>query len=314
MHYLGFPSTLGASYIDHIIGDANVSPPDLAPYYTEKLLFLSHTFQVTSHRHRQGHPWQDSRTRETISRGNGVGLYPSEVHAKRFHGLSQRGPLLCNFNQHFKLDPEMFAAWARVVSRVNGSTLVLLRYPEESEPHLRRAAREVGLTGEQLSFLPKAPLPEHLARTSFCDIFVDNREYNSGTTATDALWAGAPTISLPREKHAGRHAASMLSSLGNMAGALQARSLHDYEEMAVAFLSGRKVWRKVHEALVGSRETGALWDPQVWVRDVERTLAGAWEWHVSRAGRACTDVGSRAVPGGRPKCSADFAHIVAAKL
>ena len=66
------------------------------------------------------------------------------------------------------------------MQRVNGSTIVLLRYPEESEPYIRHKAREIGLFGRQLLLLPKAPLREHLARTSFCDLFVDNREYNSG--------------------------------------------------------------------------------------------------------------------------------------
>lgn len=56
VHYLGFPSTIGATYIDHIIGDATVSPPELVGFYTEKLLMLSTTFQVTSHKTRQAHP------------------------------------------------------------------------------------------------------------------------------------------------------------------------------------------------------------------------------------------------------------------
>jgi predicted O-linked N-acetylglucosamine transferase (SPINDLY family) len=46
VHYLGFPSTIGASYIDYIIGDPVVSPPELVGYYTEKLLLLPQTFQV----------------------------------------------------------------------------------------------------------------------------------------------------------------------------------------------------------------------------------------------------------------------------
>lgn len=318
VHFLGFPSTLGATFIDHIIGDRHVSPPDLAGFYTEKLLVLPHTFQVTGHRHRMPHPWNDARSPDAMRGIEHVGNGEGEWETRRYHGLNGRGPLLCNFNQHFKLDPDMFAAWSRIVSRVAGSSLVLLKYPEESEPHIRQAAREVGLTGKRLILLPKAPLPEHLARTSFCDIFVDNREYNSGTTCTDALWAGSPTISLPREKHAGRHAASMLSTLGARAGALQARDLHDYENMAVSLLLNATKWRGVYSALVASREDSPLWDPRVWVKHVERAVAGAYEWHVAKAtaahgtvsGNGCAGAWRKQAAGGLEKCHSHFAHIV----
>lgn len=319
IHYLGFPSTLGATFIDHVVGDRHVTPPELAGFYTEKLLLLPHTFQVTSHFERKPHPWSDARNEEEAMRADRVGYSQGEMEARRYHGLNDEGPLLCNFNQHFKLDPGMFQAWARIVNRVPGSSLVLLKYPEESEPNIREAAREAGLTGKQLILLPKAPLAEHLARTSFCDLFVDNREYNSGTTCTDALWAGAPTISLPREKHAGRHAASMLSSLGPWVGSLQARDLHDYEAMAEQLLTNPLKWRQIYSALAASREMVApLWSPGTWVRHVERAVRMAWEWRVAKIPQ---DRGSPACPpsagaprkmqaGGPHKCHSHFAHIL----
>ncbi len=66
VHFLGFPSTLGATYIDYIIGDAHVTPPDLSTYYTEKLMLLPHTFQVTSHKYRQKHPLSDARDADAV--------------------------------------------------------------------------------------------------------------------------------------------------------------------------------------------------------------------------------------------------------
>ncbi|EKX42713.1 hypothetical protein GUITHDRAFT_141110 [Guillardia theta CCMP2712] len=188
--------------------------------------------------------------------------------------INDAGPLLCNWNQHFKLDPEFFAVWVRILMQVPNSTLVMLKYPEESEPHLRYAARkqQLGLTGERLIFLPKASLTEHLMRTSFCDLFLDNREYNSGTTCTDSLWAGVPTISMPRMKHA---------AVGGNAQLLQARNLEEYESMSVLLLRKVRWWERVHEAIVSSRNVSVLWDPSVWVRDVERALMVAWEWHVA---------------------------------
>ncbi len=66
-------------YIDFIIGDAVVSPPDFQHGYTEKLLLMPYTFQVaptfemcqrvmlsgalqvTSHGDEHPHPWPGSR-------------------------------------------------------------------------------------------------------------------------------------------------------------------------------------------------------------------------------------------------------------
>ena len=81
----------------------------------------------------------------------------------------------------------MFAAWSRILAQVPGSVLVMLKYPEESEPNVRYAARQVGLTGDALLMLPKAPIAEHLQRTSFCDLFVDNRESNAVIPAPPLL-------------------------------------------------------------------------------------------------------------------------------
>jgi predicted O-linked N-acetylglucosamine transferase (SPINDLY family) len=176
VHYLGFPSTIGASYIDHIIGlpsstnitpcalinpeniehhkglrnpiqnhtpllsshrmhciagDPIVSPPELVGYYTEKLLILPNTFQVTSHKTRQPHPFPDGRASPLPPmRHAGVGYIEGEEDLRVYHNFPPTGPLLCNWNQHFKLDPEFFGVWTRIIKRVPNSTLVMLRYPE----------------------------------------------------------------------------------------------------------------------------------------------------------------------------------------
>ena len=124
VHYLGFPSTIGATYIDLIIGDAVVSPPELVGYYTEKLLILPTTFQVTSHKTRQARPFADGRASPLPPWKGGreaVGYLESEEDLRVYHGYPPEGPLLCNWNQHFKLDPEFFSVWARIVKQVRAA-------------------------------------------------------------------------------------------------------------------------------------------------------------------------------------------------
>ncbi len=49
VHYLGYPGTTGADFIDYLITDKIVTPEDHAPYYSEKLVFMPHCYQVNDH-------------------------------------------------------------------------------------------------------------------------------------------------------------------------------------------------------------------------------------------------------------------------
>ncbi len=46
VNYLGFPGTLGARYMDYIIADRVVIPPDQREFYCEKVAYLPHCYQA----------------------------------------------------------------------------------------------------------------------------------------------------------------------------------------------------------------------------------------------------------------------------
>lgn len=77
--------------------------------------------------------------------------------------------MYCCTNQLYKLDPETLALWLRILRRVPGSVLWLLRFPPEAEGNVRAAA--VGLDPQLMSEVPSrlvfsdvAPRDRHLAR------------------------------------------------------------------------------------------------------------------------------------------------------
>ena len=261
IHYLGFPASTGAQYIDFIIGDAVVSPPEMQHGYAEKLLVMPFTFQVTSHADEHPHPWGGSR--DEVYDSDDMRLHRAAA------GMPVDGSLMCNFNQVFKLDPQMFDLWLNITASAPGSSLVMLRYPPEAERFLRATMRSKGLRAHQLRLLSKADLRDHFKRETFCDLFLDNREYNAGTTCTDSLWAGVPLLTLPREKHAGRHSASMLSALGGAAAASVARSMDDYRDMAVKLLNRPHALQRMQASLRENWSTSPLFDVGRWVVDVE---------------------------------------------
>jgi predicted O-linked N-acetylglucosamine transferase (SPINDLY family) len=65
----------------------------------------------------------------------------------------------------------------------------------------------------RLVFAPRMPNAEHLARHALADLFLDTWPYNAHTTASDALWAGLPLLTLKGNTFPGRVASSLLRSL-----------------------------------------------------------------------------------------------------
>ena len=88
VNYLGFPGTLGAPYIDYIIADDIVIPPDEERFYDEQVVTLPGCYQVND------------------DRGASDRARPTRAEA----GLPERAFVFCNFNQSYKLTPDLSRA------------------------------------------------------------------------------------------------------------------------------------------------------------------------------------------------------------
>ena len=124
------------------------------------------------------------------------------------------GVVFCCFNQAYKITPEAFRVWLRLLRDVPGSVLWLLAFNQSAPRNLRRLARAVGVSLERLVFAEKRPLDQHLARLVHANLFLDTWPCNAHTTASDALWAGVPVITLAGGTFAQRVAGSLLTALG----------------------------------------------------------------------------------------------------
>jgi protein O-GlcNAc transferase len=181
-------------------------------------------------------------------------------------GLPPEGVVFCCFNSSYKILPEVFGRWMRVLSRTEGSVLWLPAADEEVRGNLRKEALRRGIDAGRLIFAPRMEsLPEHLARLRSADLFLDTYPYNAHSTTMDALWAGVPVLTYSGEGFASRVAASLLRTAG--LPELIALSLSEYEEMAVGLAADPIRLRGLRERLA---HTGAvLFDTQRYTRDLE---------------------------------------------
>jgi len=211
VNYLGFPGTLGSDLVDYILADRHVIPPEDQGFYSEKVVYLPDSYQVN-----------DSKRSVAVP-----------VHARAQWGLPECGFVFCCFNNNFKITPQIFDIWMRLLQQVPRSVLWLLEDNASVYENLRKEAESRGVVPDRLIFAPRLPLHEHLSRHLLADLFLDTRPCNAHTTASDALWAGLPLLTCPGATFASRVAASLLNAVG--LPELIARDLYPSGSLALAF-------------------------------------------------------------------------------
>ena len=236
VNYLGFPGTMGSACFDYIIGDPVVTPFEHAAFYSEKIVQLPHSYQV------------NDRKRE---------IAPA-TPSRQLHGLPEDGFVFACFNNNYKITPEVFDVWMRLLARVEGSVLWLLAGNEVAMANLRQEAEARGIAGLRLVFAPRAPLAEHLARHQRADLFLDTLPYNAHTTTSDALWAGLPVLTCLGTTFAGRVAASLLTAVG--LPELITTSMAAYEAQALHLATHPAVLQGLRRTLQTQRDNTALFD------------------------------------------------------
>lgn len=257
VNYLGYPGTMGAPFVDYILVDDFIVPPDQHPWFTEKLIHLPGCYQVN-----------DSR-REIATQ------IPSRAEC----GLPDQGFVFCSFNNSYKITAEMFGVWMDLLHAVPGSVLWLLKGNRFVASNLCHEAQNRGVAPERLVFAPRRPLPEHLARHRLADLFLDTFPCNAHTTASDALWTGCPVLTLAGETFVSRVAGSLLRALG--LPELITTSHADYQTMALNLARNADLLTDLRTRLEANRQTSGLFNGKQFARNLEKAYASMWERYAS---------------------------------
>ncbi len=260
VNYLGYVGTLGAQFMDYLIADATIIPAASRGHYQEKILYLP-TYQANS-RTRTAAPF--AYTRERL-------------------GLPAAGFVFSCFNSNYKITPDVFDSWMRILQRVEGSSLLLYAEGAAVERNLRREARDRGVDDERLVFSPRLPYPEYLARFRAADLFLDTLPFNGGTTTSDALWAGLPVLSCCGEAFTSRLAASSLVALD--LPELITTTQEQYEEAAVSLAGDDSRLAGIKRKLAVGLEASPLFDPRTFTRHLEAGFAAIYERYHSNQAR-----------------------------
>jgi predicted O-linked N-acetylglucosamine transferase (SPINDLY family) len=243
--YLGYPATMGADFIDFALVDHFVVPEGAERFYSERLVFLPGCYQPN-----------DSKREVTEPA-------PSRADC----GLPDDAVVLCCFNQPYKITPDIFMAWLTLMRDHPGTVLWLLAFNPAFGPRLKSIAAANGINPDRLILAQKLPLTQHLSRLRHADLFVDTFPCSAHTTASDALWAGVPLVTVVGATFASRVAGSLLHAMG--LDDLIAADLAAYLAIARQLLRDHSARGAVKSRIDAARSSSALFDGAAAARSLE---------------------------------------------
>jgi len=253
VNYLGYSGTTGAEYIDYIIADPIIIPTESQQYYSEKVVYLPNSYLVYD-------------TQRSM---------PDRAFTKDDLGLPKNSFVFCCFNNNYKITPNTFDGWVRILKAVKGSVLWLLEDNPIAVSNLRKEAQFRGLDPNRLVFAKRMDPSEYLARNYVADLFIDTFPYNAHTTATDALWAGLPILTRMGESFASRVAASLLNAIE--LPELIATTQEQYEAKAIELATNPEKLKAIKYKLERNRLTTALFDTPRFIKHIQAAYKQMYE-------------------------------------
>jgi predicted O-linked N-acetylglucosamine transferase (SPINDLY family) len=239
--------------LDYIIADQVVIPPNHKDFYTEKVVYLPACYQA------------NDRKKKISERD----------FSRAECGLPEKGFVFCCFNNSFKITPEMFDCWMRILNKVKDSVIWLIEDNASVAPNLRKEAKLRKVDPERLVFTRRMPLADHLARHQLAGLFLDTLPYNAHTTASDALWAGLPVLTQIGNTFPGRVGASLMNAIG--LPELITSTSQAYEALAVELASNSQKLISIKKKLAQNRLAASLFDTECYARCLDAAYIAMYE-------------------------------------
>jgi len=258
VNWIGYPGTTGLDVLDYRIVDAITDPqPGAQEYCSEKLLYMDPVFSVYL-----PDPGLPDAAPETPALKNGYVTFGS-------------------FNALPKLNPPLLKMWGEIISRVDGSIL-LVKNKMLDHPQIRgdvsEALVEAGIPRQRQRLLGRTdPAGAHMQTYREVDLCLDSHPYNGTTTSCDSFAMGVPVVTLAGDRHASRVTGSQLHALG--LGSLVAENREQYIDIAVRLATDLEQLAGIRRGLRERLQDSPLMDYRGFTRQLEEQYRAIWrDW------------------------------------
>lgn len=188
--WLAYQGTTGLSTIDYRLTDPHLDPQGLFDdHYSETSVRLPESFWC-----------YDPLVTEPP-----VNFLPALEHGYITFG---------SLNNFCKVNDSVLHLWARVLSAVPQSQLILLAAEGVPHQHALQVLAQRGVAPDRVTFVSRQPRREYLEVYHRIDMGLDTFPYNGQTTTLDSLSMGVPVVTLAGSSSARRAGLSLLTNIG----------------------------------------------------------------------------------------------------
>ncbi len=256
VNYLAYPATMGHKEWDYFIGDNYVTPSKLQDDFTEQIINLSGCYQ----------PADDQRDIPIAKSRSELDLPDDKV-------------ILAAFHQAYKLSPQLLDVWSDILKQSPQSLLWLLADNADLQHNLSKELTKRGVPSDRYVFAKKMDQLSHLNRLASADLFLDAYPVNAHTTASDALWAGVPVLTISGDTIISRVAGSLLKNVEMEE--LIANSFQDYCEKAVQLINQPERLSNYKQYLTAGRSSLPLFNSAAYTQHLEAAYHEMWQDYLS---------------------------------
>ena len=242
--YIGWLGTMGADYYDYLIAAEGMIPKRNQKYFTEKIVYLP-SYQVND-------------SKEPL---------PEAIFSRKDLGLPKDSFVFCCFNNTFKITPEVFDSWARILNGVEQSVIMIYVSNKHAQKNLIKEIKLRNIDPKRLIFGERLSRAEYLDRYRSADLFLDTFPYNAGTTASDALRMGLPLLTINGNSFNSREASNIVNAV-NLPEMITS-SQEEYESLAIELANNPKKFRIIKEKLADNLPSAPLFDTPRFTKNLE---------------------------------------------
>jgi protein O-GlcNAc transferase len=257
INWLGFAGTMGdingEPLFDYMLADHIIAPNEKD--FSEQVLYL---------------PCYQPNNKRIIAK----------TSEKSDHNLPKDSFVYCCFNQTFKITPNIFAIWMRLLKQVPNSVLWLLACNPWAKSNLEKEAELAGVDKNRLIFATRTSSEVHMERQRHADLFLDTLPYNAHTTASDALAAGLPVLTCKGDTFAARVAASLLNQIE--LPDLISDTLVAYEEKALYLAQNPMALAQLKSNLTSKLESTDLFNAKKFAQSLESQYHAIWQCQLEK--------------------------------
>lgn len=241
--WLGFVHAQQAPWLDGIVLDQWTQPADEYWLYSDKVYAMQSPLLP-------GHSQQ----------------FP--VRDRQHFGLpAESTPLLASFNNSYKLDGRLLAAWIRILRALPDARMLVFLRSKQSHQGFLEQWLALGGQREKLLFVDALSADEQMARAACCDLFLDAFQYQAGATAMNSIAAGLPILTLAGTSPVARMSTAINQYLGM--DELVVSTVDEYVETAIRLAESVESLADLRQRLLKKTAQSQLFSPRRAAAEIE---------------------------------------------